>query len=152
MELELAKARKNSSTSSKPPSSDLVNPPDKKKKKRGRPKKRKQGAQPGHTRKLREPLPPERVDETLEYEIDDSEAKRLGLTPTDEFEIVQHIELLDMPIHVTEYRLRIYKTPEGQTVTPDVPEAKGPIFGPRLLATIGWLKSMGHSFFGKASG
>jgi transposase len=144
LELELAKAKKDSSTSSKPPSSDIVKPPNKKKKQRGRPKKRKKGAQPGHSRKMRQPLPPERVDETFEYEIDDDEVRRLNLTPTDDFETVQHIELLDSPIHVTEYRLRIYQTPDGRTITPDVPEAKGPIFGPRMLAMIGWLKSMGH--------
>ena len=143
LELELAKARKDSSTSSKPPSSDIVNPP-RKKKPRGRPKKRKKGGQPGHARKLRQPLPPERVDEAFQYEMDDDEVQRLGLTPTDDFEIVQHIELLDVPIHVTEHRLRIYRTPDGRTVTPDVPESKGPIFGPRMLAMIGWLKSVGH--------
>jgi len=143
LELELARAKKDSSTSSKPPSSDIVKPPDKKNT-RGRPKKRKKGAQPGHARKLRQPLPPERIDETIEYEMDDIEVRRLNLTPTDDFERVQHIELLDMPIHVTEYRLRIYKTPDGRTVTPNCPELKGPIFGPRMLAMIGWLKSVGH--------
>ena len=49
LEAELAKARKNSQTSSKPPSSDMVKPKPKNKKS-GRPKKRKQGGQPGHRR------------------------------------------------------------------------------------------------------
>jgi hypothetical protein len=45
---------------------------------------------------------------------------------------------------VTEYRLAVYQDADGQLYIPDVAEVKGPIFGPRLLATIGWLKSMGH--------
>ena len=56
LELELAKAKKDSSNSSKSPSSDIVKPP---KKKTGRRRKAKQGGQKGHARKLREPLPPE---------------------------------------------------------------------------------------------
>ena len=142
LELELAKAKKDSSTSSKPPSSDITKP--KPKKKPGRRKKPRRGGQPGHQRQLREPLPPDRVDETIEYEIDDGEVERLGLTPTSDYEIVQHIELPETPVHVTEYRLAVYQDAEGQLSIPDSPEVKGPIFGPRLLATIGWLKSMGH--------
>ena len=55
LELELAKAKKDSSTSSKPPSSDIVKP--KPKKKPGQ-RKRRKGGQRGHQRQLREPLPP----------------------------------------------------------------------------------------------
>ena len=68
LELSLAEAEKDSSTSSKPPSSDIVKPPVKKSP--GRRKKRKQGGQSGHDRKLRDPLPPERVNQVFEYEID----------------------------------------------------------------------------------
>ena len=142
LELDLAKAKKDSSTSSKPPSSDITKP--KPKKKPGRRKKSRRGGQPGHQRQLREPLPPDRVDETIEYEIDDSEVERLGLTPTGDSEIVQHIELPETPVYVTEYRLAVYQDVDGQLYIPDCPEVNGPIFGPRLLATIGWLKSMGH--------
>ena len=142
LELELAKAKKDSSTSSKPPSSDIVKPPVKKAP--GSRKKRKRGGQPGHQRQFRDPLPPERVDQAFEYEIDDQEVQDRQLTPTDQFEIIQHIELLDSPIHVTEHRLRIYLTADGQQVTPDVPELKRPIFGPRMLTMIGWLKSRAH--------
>jgi len=94
LELQLAKALKNSSNSSKSPSSDIVKPP----KKGNRRKKAKRGGQQGHPRKLREPLPPERIDEEIICEINDAEVRELGLTPTDEFEIVQHVELLDLPI------------------------------------------------------
>jgi transposase len=90
-------------------------------------------------------LPIERVDEAFVYELPDDEVRRRNLTPTDQFEIIQHIELLDMPIHVTEHRLRKYRTPDGKTVVTRVPELEGrPIFGPRMLAMIGWLKSRAH--------
>ena len=56
LELELAKAKKDSSTSSKPSSSDITKP-----NKPGRRKKPRKGGQPGHEQRLREPLLPERV-------------------------------------------------------------------------------------------
>jgi len=142
LELELAKAKKDSTTSSKPPSSDITKPkPKPKKSKRRKPRK---GGQPGHQQQLREPLPPDRVDEIIEYEIDDDDIRRLGLVPTGDFESVQHIELPDTPVHVTEHRKVVYEDREDQLYIPDCPELNGPIFGPRLLATIGWLKSVGH--------
>ena len=106
LELKLAKDNKDSSTSSKPPSSDIVKPPKKtsSKKSSGSRKKRKRGGQAGHSRQLREPLPPERVDETIEYEIDDAEIRRLSLKPTGDFDTIQHIEFPESPVHVTEYR------------------------------------------------
>jgi len=141
LELQLAKAQKNSSNSSKSPSSDIVKPP----KKVDRRKKAKRGGQKGHKRKLREALPPERVDERITYEINADDVRDLGLTPTDDFETIQHIELLDLPIYVTEHRLRKYLNRDGSTILPDVPELKNqPIFGPRMLAMIGWLKSRAH--------
>jgi len=144
LKLQLAKAKKDSSTSSKPPSSDIVTPKEKQKKP-GRPRKKKAGGQPGHKRQLREPLPPDRVDETIDYEISDAEIEGLKLTPTDQFETIQHIELPDSPVYVTEYRLRLYEAPDGSIYFPDVPELRNqPIFGPRLLATIGWMKSKAH--------
>jgi hypothetical protein len=142
LELALAKANKDSSTSSKPPSSDIFKPPVKKAP--GTRKKRKRGGQPGHQLQLREPLPPERVHQIFEYEIDEQEVNDRQLTPTDQCEAIQHIELLDSPIKVTEHQLRIYLTVDGQQVTPNVPELRRPIFGPRMLAMIGWLKSRAH--------
>ena len=140
LELQLAKALKNSSNSSKSPSSDIVKPA---KKKVDRRKKVKRGAQKGHQRNLRELLPAERVDETFVYEVSYAEIRERDLTPTDEFEVIQHIELLDLPIHVIKYRLRKYVDPSGKTILPDVPELKGPIFGLRMLSMIAWLKSDG---------
>ena len=143
LELALAKANKNSATSSKPPSSDLTNPPVKHHRPGRRPKPH-HGAQPGHARHLRVPLPPERVDDTQDYEIQEADIRRLQLTPTGTFERVQHIELPETPVRVTEYRLAGYRSPMGELYFPDVPELKGPLFGPRLLSMIGWLKSVGH--------
>ncbi len=145
LELKLAKAQKNSTNSSKSPSSDITNPPAKKKNVTGKRKKAKRGGQKGHKQKLRKPLPPECVDERITYEINDTDIREHDLTPTDQFEIVQHVELLDMPIHVTEHRLRTYLNPDGETFLPHVPELRNqPIFGPRMLAMIGWLKSRAH--------
>lgn len=141
-QLALAKAQKDSSTSSKPPSSDIAKP--KPKKKPGRPMKSRRGGQPGHQQHLREPLPEHRVNETIEYEIFDEEIKQLGLTATGDFETIQHVELPESPVHVTNHRLTIYQDSEGHTYLPNVPDLSGPIFGPRLLATIGWMKSVGH--------
>ena len=142
LELQLAKAKKDSTTSSKPPSSDIAKP--KPKQRPGRPKKRRQGGQAGHERHLREPLPSERVNETIEYEIEEAERLRLGLTPTGDFDSIQHIELPESPVHVTEHRLTVYRDADGNLYVPDCPELKGPIFGPRMLAMLGWLKSVGH--------
>jgi transposase len=145
LKLQLAQAKKDSSTSSKPPSGDIVKPPREKQKKPGRPRKKRAGGQPGHERKLREPLPPDRVDETIDFEINDEEIARLELTPTDQFDTIQHIELPDSPVCVTEYRFRLYESPDGSIYYPDVPELYNqPIFGPRLLTTIGWMKSKAH--------
>jgi transposase len=142
LELKLAKALKDSSTSSKPPSSDIAKP--KPKKRPGRPKKTRKGGQLGHERKLREPLPEHRVDQTIDYEISNEDIQRLGLTPTGEFETVQHIELPETPVYVTNHRLTIYHDADENVYLPDVPDLSGPIFGPRMLAMIGWMKSVGH--------
>ncbi len=91
------------------------------------------------------PLPPERVDETINYEIEDDEVERLKLTLTGQFETIQQIELPETPVVVTEHRFPLYESPDGDLYYPYAPEVHGqPIFGPRLLATIGWLKSQVH--------
>ncbi len=143
LELALAKAHKNSATSAKPPSSDLTTPPPKHHRP-GRRAKPHHGAQPGHARHLRVPLPPERVDDTQDYEIQEADIRRLHLTPTGDYESVQHMELPETPVWVTEHRLAVYRSPTGERSLPDVPELKGPLFGPRLLTMIGGRKSVGH--------
>lgn len=149
LELALAKAHKNSATSSKPPASDLTNPPPK----HPRPGRRSQphhGAQPGHARHLRVPLAPERVDDTQDYAIEEADLRRLHLPPTGPYESRQHIELPEAPVWVTEHRLAVYRSAAGDRYLPDVPELKGPLFGPplvdhdRVAEVRGPLELLGH--------
>ena len=58
-----------------------------------------------HERHLRETLPPDPVEETIEYSIIEEDIGRLGLQPTGEFDVFQHTESPDSPVFVTEYRL-----------------------------------------------
>ena len=107
LKLQLAKATKNSSNSSKSPSSDITKPKDTKTHgKRGRPKKRKIGGQPGREKKLREPLPPDRVNETIVHELDSKDISRLNLVPTEQFDTIQTIELPDSPLKITDHQFR----------------------------------------------
>ena len=116
LKLQLAKATKNSSNSSKSPSSDITKPKDTKTQgKRGRPKKRKIGGQPGREKKLREPLPPDRVNETIVHELDSKDISRLNLVPTEQFDTIQTIELPDSPLKITDHQFRLYEAPDGST-------------------------------------
>ena len=124
LELQLAKAKKDSTTSSKPPSTDIAKP--KPKRRPGRPKKASPRGQAGHERHLREPLPPERVNETIEYEIEEAEWLRLGLTPTGDFDSIEHLELPDSPVPVSEHRLTVYRDADGNLYVPDCAELKAP--------------------------
>jgi len=141
LKLELATTKKDSSTSLKSSWSDIVEPPKETTKRR---KKSKRGGQQGHKRQLREPLPADRVNETFVYELSPAEVGDRGIKATEVFAIFQHIELLDLPVHFTEYQLRKYLDGDGKIVLPNVPELKGPILDPRMLAMIGWLKSRAH--------
>ena len=135
LELELAKARKDSSTSSKPPSSDIAKAKPKKSSRR----KPRKGGQPGHQRQLRQPLPPDRVNDIVEYEIDDDEVSRLGLTLTGNFDILQRIELPETPVHVTEHRLAVYE------------DSRRPSFHPRL-SRIERSQFLGHGCWRRSAG
>ncbi len=72
LEIELAKAKKNSTNSSKPPSSDITKPDgnkqdDTKKTADGKSPKRKRGGQPGHPRHQRPAFEPSEVDRYFDY-------------------------------------------------------------------------------------
>ena len=70
------------------------------------------------------------------------------MTPTDQFDCVQHIELPDTPLTVTEHRFRLYEAADGSIYYQHDPDIHGqPIFGPRLLAMVGWMKSRAHSSY-----
>ena len=72
LEAQIARMRKDSSNSSKPPSSDIVKP--KATKSKG---KKKAGGQKGHPRHARESFPPDQVDRSYIYELEDT----TGLEP-----------------------------------------------------------------------
>jgi hypothetical protein len=38
----------------------------------------------------------------------------LGLTPTGDLDVMQHIELPEAPVHVTDHRLTVYQDADGQ--------------------------------------
>jgi transposase len=100
LQSELAKARKNSANSSKPPSSDIVNPSPKGGK-RGRPGKRKRGAQPGHTRNQRDPFPPEEIDVGWIHYYDGCPCCGGHLEDSDEpAKTLQQVEIKGVPIEV----------------------------------------------------
>jgi transposase len=139
---EVHRLKKNSSNSSKPPSSDIVKPPPPVPRRRG---KRKAGGQPGHPKHERTPFGPDRIDEIRRYEWPAKAAG--GLTPLDDWEVLQQVELAERPVWVTEHRARKYLNPTtGQILTAPFPAAlvQAGLVGPRLSALIGYAKSAGH--------
>jgi len=107
LEEKIARLEKNSGNSSKPPSSDIVKP---QKPPRGRRKKRKCGAQPGHRKNTRVSFTPEQGDEVIEYELRAADAE--GLEPLDEWQILQHVTLPEKLYMVIEHRARKYRDPQ----------------------------------------
>lgn len=148
LEAELAKARKNSANSSKPPSSDIVKPP--------RPggvsrRKRKRGGQPGHPRHERPPFMPEQIDERIDHTRAicpdcGGRTRPLELPPR----IVQQVEILAQPIHISEHRGRACFCSRCQkTHYAEIPAAvrRAGLVGPRLTALVAFLKGGCHCSF-----
>lgn len=104
---------------------------------------RKPGGQPGHTKKTRTLLPPEKVDETHDVWPAHCEGCQHPLKPearVEVGEVVRHqvLELPDVRARVTEYRLHTQSCPQCEWATSaKVPEgvATG-CFGPRLTAVV----------------
>ena len=153
LELQLAKALKNSSNSSKPPSSDIVSPSkcDKKtSKKTG--KKRKQGGQPGHKRHERTPFLENQIDTFWEFYLHDCPCcgGKLQDDPSLEPKKLQQVELTELPIRVEEYhRVGQRCTQCDKTHFAAWPEdlVRAGLVGPRLTALIGYLKGACHMSF-----
>lgn len=142
LEAEVARLKKDSSNSSKPPSSDIVKPAPPASRGGG---KRKRGGQPGHQRCQRQLLPPEQVDEIIEYDLPPQDAA--GFEPLDDWRIVQQIELLERPFTVTEHRARRYRCRRtGKIVTAPLPQevVRAGLLGPRLTALVAYQKSGCH--------
>jgi len=139
---EIARLKKDSSNSSKPPSSDIVKPS---KILRRLGKKRKSGGQHGHRKFSRQPFEPEQVDEVIEYELRDKDAK--DLKPLDEWLVIQQIELPDKLYKVIEHRARKYIDPvTGKIHIAPMPDEirKGGLLGADITAAVGFMKGGCH--------
>jgi transposase len=148
LQQQLAAARKNSSTSSKPPSSDIVKP--KKPLPKGR-KKRKKGGQPGHEQHLRNPFPPETVDNLQAHTLgscpDCGGTLVLSRRPP---EVLQQVEITETPTVVTEHQGLAYWCPHCRKFHyAPFPQAivKAGLFGPRLTALVAFMKGVCHASF-----
>ena len=144
LEAEIVRLKKNSGNSSKPPSSDIVKPPKPKtsKKRRG---KRRQGGQPGHPRHERKAFAPGDIDQVVQYELTDEDAR--GLQPLDEWRVIQQVELVERPLIITEHRARRYLDPHtGNIHTTPLPGGivKAGLIGPRLSAAAAFQKAACH--------
>lgn len=157
LEAQVARLSKDSSNSSKPPSSDVVKPPPEGKPKR----KRRRGGQKGHRKHERKPFPPEQVDRTWVYELEDT----TGLEPLngpEGWRVVQQVELPTKLFHVTEHRARRYLCRRtGRIITAPLPPEviRGGLLGPRLTTLACYLKGVCHGsyrtvqgFFGEVMG
>ena len=148
LEVELAKAKKNSSNSSKPPSSDLVKPP-----KPPRPdgQKRQRGGQPGHDQHLRDEFPPEAIDRVVPYTLaccpDCGGKLRPFERPAD---VLQQVEITATPTVVTEHQALAYWCRHCRKLhCASLPEPvnNAGLFGPRLTALVAFLKGVCHASF-----
>lgn len=148
LEVELAKARKNSRTSSKPPSSDIVKPPKAPAADGG---KRRIGGQPGHEKHERAPFGPEEVTAVRTYTL--TECPDCGgplRYRRGETRVVQQAEAAPAPIEVVEHRAEGYwcprcGTPHHAPLPPTVEQ--GGLIGPILTAQIAYLKGAMHASF-----
>ena len=142
LEEEIARLKKDSSNSSMPPSSDIVKP-SKILRRLGR--KRKRGAQHGHRKFSRQPFEPEQVNEVIEYELPNKDAK--SLKPLDEWLVIQQIELPDKLYKVIEHRARKYIDPvTGKIHIAPMPDEirKGGLLGADITAAVGFMKGGCH--------
>lgn len=142
LEEQIARLKKDSNNSSKPPSSDIVKPS---KILRRLGKKRKRGGQHGHRKFSRQPFETEQVDEVIEYELLDKDAK--DLKPMDEWLVIQQIELPDKLYKVIEHRARKYIDPAtGKIHIAPMPDEirKGGLLGADITAAVGFMKGGCH--------
>jgi transposase len=145
LEARLAKLEKNSTNSSKPPSSDFVKPAAALKKSR---KNRKAGGQPGHPKHERTPFTEQQIDRRWDYSFDRCPdcAGKLKLLEQP-VSLVQQVEIVTRPIHVSEHRSRAcYCAKCQKTFIAPLPREvrKTGLLGPRLTALVGYLKGGCH--------
>jgi len=146
LEEEVARLKKNSNNSSKPPSSDIVKPKTNVQKRTTR--KRKRGGQPGHRKHTRKPFAPDEIDSIVEYEFRGKDLD--GLTPLDDWHIVQQITLPEKLYVVTEHRARKYlKSKTGKIIIASLPNEvqKGGLLGADITAMTAFMKGGCHMSF-----
>ncbi len=145
---QLAAALKNSRNSSKPPSSDIVKPP---RPSSGAAGQRKRGGQPGHARHERPPFAAEEIDERIDYTLSVCPDCGGRVTPHDaSARIVQQVEIVARPIHVSEHRgLACYCRRCQKMHYGDIPAPvrRAGLVGPRLTALVAFLKGGCHCSF-----
>ena len=151
LQKQLAAALKNSSNSSKPPSSDIVKPP-KPQPPPGQPR-RKPGGQPGHTAHQRELFPPEMLASgPTDYLLDACPGcgGHLHLTDAEPIQVVQQVDILDVPLEIHEHRSHPSWCPHcRKTHYAPLPLSieRGGLAGPRLTTVIAYLKGVCHASF-----
>jgi len=144
---KVAKLSKNSSNSSKPPSSDIVKPPRKRKNNGSR----NIGGQPGHTKHERTPFATDEIDDFQTHTLDAcpdcggklEEVKNAG-------KVVQQVEVVKKPIHIEQHTGLCYWCEHCRKFHYAPMPAhieKGQLIGPRLTATIAYMKGACHCSF-----
>lgn len=150
LEAELAAARKNSGNSSKPPSSDIVKPQPRGNK-RGRSKKRRQGAQPGHKRHQRTPFSAEEIDQSWIWYYEGCPCCGGRLNDVEQApQVIQQIELQELPLRIEQHERSVQRCARcDKTFVPAWPEPlrRSGLIGPRLTALVGFLKGACHMSF-----
>jgi transposase len=145
LEAEVARLKKDSTTSSKPPSSDIVKPPRK-----WRRRKLRIGGQPGHPKHERPPFSPQEV-EVHEHDLGNCPDCGGRVEPLDDApRVIQQAELRDDPVKKEEHRGKVCWCPTCQKkVTAPLPLhiERGGLLGPRLTATVAYLKGVCHASF-----
>lgn len=149
LEIQLARARKDSCTSSKPPSSDIVKPP-KEPPQEGK-GERKKGAQPGHPKHDRAPFSPDQIDDVHQYTLEDCPDCGGELEPSDAApRVIQQVEIVRRPVVIQEHRGEAYWCKRCQKIhyapLPAEVERAG-LTGPTLTALVGYLKGACHASF-----
>ena len=148
LEKIVARLAKNSSNSSKPPSSDDITKPKPRNKDD---KKRKIGAQPGHTRNERAPFPEEEIDNFHDYKLDCCPDCHGEVIPLDmEPRIIQQVELKEILVTKEEHRSypvwckncgKIHYMPFPPSVY------KEGLFRERMTALVAYMKHVDHASF-----
>jgi transposase len=148
LEEKLAAKSKNSSTSSKPPSSDIVKPGKDSAALGSSP--RKGGGQPGHPKHSRTAFSPEELTAgSHTHRMTHCPNCQTPVVPADQLpRIVQHIEIAQPPLEISEHRALPYWCPHCCCVRfaslPGDVELGG-LLGPRLTAFIAYLKGFCHA-------